>query len=73
MYIVISHHTSIHIWFLQTENVHFKKTILPQFLISETSLVEMKMAGKKVWRDAATLILTAKSNHVTCSVGASKK
>ena len=33
----------------------------------------MKMAGKKVWRDAATLILTAKSNNVTCSVGASKK
>ena len=33
----------------------------------------MKMAGKKVWRDAATLILTAKSNNVTPSVGASKK
>ena len=24
--------------------------------------VTMKMAGKKVWRDAATLILTAKSD-----------
>ena len=33
----------------------------------------MKMAGKKDWRDAATLILTANSNNVTCSVGASKK